>query len=859
MITFSSDRNPIINVYEKYLDIPHGIIDNATDGSEYTLYSFLSRPKKLTSFLWHTTDTQASQICGFNVPFDILNQAVFSNKTDGFFGFRATCTVRLTANNTRFQQGRLLMVFFPLTDYDAVKYNNTKGNLVYMTQWPKVEYDASVDTEVSLEIPYVSPETHFNLLTGGNGVGYVSIWVYSPLVDVAGATATTVTVFTEFSNIQLAHPAAPTTELPFRPQAISIPKNNKNRRVKAGSRARNNNLVQLSPSDAEAEEFGVAPISSALSAVSTVASFATSIPILSSVAGPVSWATALAAKVAHAFGYSNPLNNAPVSSVIYRPTMAAINTSGVDNSYNLGLLEDNKVETLPGFAGVDVDEMSMAYILSIPTFFTNYNWTTSQIAGTLIAQINLSAAGFFGGNTTGTVGGAATQQILNQTPVTYLSNMFRYYKGSLIITIKVVKTEFHTGRLMLCFQPYISTPVTYDTSTYLHRDILDLRTSTEFTVTLPFTSLEQYRNVEYNYGFLFVYVLNELQAPPTVSSTVQMLFEVSCADDWEFAVPNAVQLQVYAGAVNNTPPVPVNITNPGLTDFIKVDLDRPFYPQAGDIVDGKLKASAHMPAVAKAIGSSCVLPNTEVTAKYCIGEKIVSLRQLLKRTVPFVVADLTATGTDIQNVGYAWEYDPSFITCAGVAASVPIGTSSGFKFPFVPDYFSFFGSMYALYRGSIRVKRNAPCGLASSANLCGSVSTRPTTGLPAPFFSTYIANNVFIPFGASNFPLPIVPYDNMVYPWFEVQLPYYSPTHVSVLHYAAPGAYSSQDVMPRSIIEQSASMFVLTNTTSNVLALISMSRQIGEDFDFGFFTGTSPLVATVGLSGGVGTYNYLPY
>jgi len=233
------------------------------------------------------------------------------------------------------------------------------------------------------------------------------------------------------------------------------------------------------------------------------------------------------------------------------------------------------------------------------------------------------------------------------------------------------------------------------------------------------------------------------------------------------------------------------------------------------------------------------------------------LRQFLKRAVPFFVGDFTFGGSGIQLNTYSMEYYPYYLFGAGVSASTTIA-SGGAAYPFVPDYYTIFGALYSVFRGSVRVKRTANA-LPATLSLSGTVATRPTAALPAPF--TYINNagQFFITAGASNFPLPFVPYDSLVYPYPEIQLPYYSPSHVSVLHWSAPGTNSNDVIMPHNVISQTLSLMSIAPASITLTAFFGMSRQIGEDFDFGFFTGTVPLCPTAGLSGGAGTYNYLAF
>ncbi len=823
LITFHSDLNPVVHSYDARIELDQGLKDNATDFGEHTIKSFLERPKRLTSFLWHTTDAANTVICRFQVPFDLLNQQVYYQKVAGFMGFRATTLIRVQVNNTRFQQGRLLCTFYPDVASTPQKYNACQ-QLLYRSQWPRVEYDPSVDTEVSLEIPYVTTYTHYNLLSGEGSAGIFDITVFSPLVDIAGATASTVTVWSEFKDIELVYATVPTNLFP---QAISVPRNNKNRKKKVSKRISREPQRQLDPSDLEADEAGVRPVSSFLNSIAATADIAKNIPLLSSIAGPVSWVAALAAKAAHAFGFSNPLNNSPVTSVIYKPTFSAINSSGIDNSYNMGIIEDNKVETLPGFAGTDLDELSIPYLLSIPTYFGAINWTTSNAAGVLLNTFNMNPAGFFIPDTSTTVAGNAAQAVHHQTPVTWLSNYFQYYRGSMRLTFKAVKTEFHTGRLLIAIALGDNSGTSFTNTGYMHRDIIDLRLSTEFTITVPWGSVTPYKRTAINYAFVNVYVLNELQAPPTVSSTITLLLEVSCDDDFEFAVPRQGSFLPCFAPFNTSAPASINNASfMAESDELVREQPTRYHFQVGDTTDSINEQSAREPQVSKPIGSAKILSDFTTSAKYCIGESIVSLRQLLKRTVPFYINNFTATAAGGTAVFKLAPY--TVFSANEVAVASPNA--------FICDYFSLFAPLYAFMRGSVRLKVMSAQGASANMLYNGSVTIHQGDGSA---FSPAAATNGATSLVANTNLLPIVPYNCQIYPNWEIQVPFYCPTFTaSTLPVAQGIAIGPGNDYPNTFVDFSLSY---TNTLGLSTLPVSVGRQIGEDFSFGFFTGTVPL------------------
>jgi hypothetical protein len=57
----------------------------------------------------------------------------------------------------------------------------------------------------------------------------------------------------------------------------------------------------------------------------------------------------------------------------------------------------NSLTPLPGFAGTDVDEMDISYILAKPSYFTDFTVTTATAVGARVYTTYLSPEIFMGG------------------------------------------------------------------------------------------------------------------------------------------------------------------------------------------------------------------------------------------------------------------------------------------------------------------------------------------------------------------------------------------------------------------------------------------------------------------------------
>jgi hypothetical protein len=547
---------------------------------------------------------------------------------------RADIVIRFQVNANKFQQGRYIVSFAPTVGSGSSALAKVQGmrwaNLTTITQTPHVEIDLSLESEAILRIPYVAISSHLAINpsepTRNGTLGYLRIFPYSPLVSVAGSTTASYDLYVNFENINLAAPCVPQSA-----------------KFKA-----KNNITQ------EQQNHNVGPVQGTAQTISKVSNMiGDGVPALSFLAQPVSWASDLIAGVASVFGWSKPINLGPAERFSSTTLAYAGNCDSIDNSMPLSLFAQNQIEVLPGFAGNDIDEMAIDFIKSIPAYFKTVTWSTSNIAGDVLFTEPLVPVNFVTSFTSGIT------DVICHTPVAMLGQLFGYYRGGLRFTFKIVKTEFHSGRLAVTFnplapyQPNSSTAV--NDAPYVHREVLDIREGNSFDFVVPYVSLTPYKNRITPFGNITMSVVNPLIAPATVSSSIKFLVEVAGAPDMEFAFPNA-DFEFY----------PTLVYNPQASRFI---------PKA----DKNSMTSNIM-------GKSELKHDGFISARACVGEKTVSMSSYMKRFSQTHVSSATSSRCNPQSVtiahttAIAWTRNPE---C---------------------DLVSLVSSWYALSRGSIRFK-----------------------------------------------------------------------------------------------------------------------------------------------------------
>jgi len=681
----TTDANSTTATVSNELRIDNLIISSSSGNFSQDIKTFLSKPRILNPGILQTTDI-VSTFPSFVIPQAVLSAGLIQDKIRGFLGFRGTSVFRLQVNANPFQQGRYMLAFVhsggsaPSTPAGVAWYNMHMSNLTQRTQLPRVEIDISCDTEAILRIPYNSclNFTPLGSLTSGDqfgAIGTVQLFPYVALATGTGSANCAYTLWHHFEDVELIGPSAPQSG-----------------RIYGSTRGRK------SITEKEADSVGMGPVQSTLIKVSNASSLFKSIPLLSAYASSVSWMSDIAASAAGVFGFSRPVNLEHAKRMTREVMPYFCNVDAPDQSMPLSLAAKNSVVITPGFSGTDTDEMDFGFIATVPAWLFTNVWTTSITSGSTLFTLPISPNN---NALTRTVTGGliATAYV----PVAFVSTYFNYWRGSLIFNFKVVKTEYHSGRIMIAFfpgEPNETNPVSFANSDYCHREIIDIRECNTFVIKIPFISSSPYKplvGVDSIIGTLGCYVVDALVAPSTCSSNVQIICEKSGGPDIEFSIPT-------------------NVIN---TPFANVT------PEAGKVFEESKPQPNNCSELSTDIGSSSVTGDSNMNAAVCIGESISSFRTLLKQTnlIPYT-ATLSTPAVKFTYVNpYAWTIMYNSLTN-------PIPTTQA-------DLYGTLCSLYAYSRGGVRIKftDNVTVGTASTLPVQTYMGTQNQASPSVTFFA----------------------------------------------------------------------------------------------------------------------------
>lgn len=755
----------------KQVGIPDGLNKATQVGySQMGITDFLKKPILLQTITWNT-QTAGTVLANVSLPQDAFSNPMYAKKIIGFLGFKGTAVIRVQVNGNKFMAGRLLLLFIPQGNVTGSYPGSRLRSLKAMTQLPRVELDLSTDTEVVMHVPYISPTPYYNISTQEGPIGRAVVAVYSPIATGTGSDSVDVSVWVHFEDVDLVAPA-------FIAQMDDR---------KPGKK-------RVNVSEEELSMFGDKPLSSGLKLMSKAASSFSAIPMLSSFAKPASWVLGALSGAASAFGYSKPTTETAVTKVLDLGNFNMQNCNGVDMWPNLGLDASNKLSILPGYAGTDIDEMTLNHLVSIPAYIASVSWAKSTASGTTLAS-------YQGTPTVGVAGAVVNSwSTFDHTPMGYFSSFFQYWRGSIVFTIKVVKTTFHSGRLLISFNPANVAPNLQDTE-YLLREIVDIRETNEFRFVVPYVATTQYKEcpdisgttsgLDFTTGIFTVQVLNELVAPDTVADTVKLLIEVSAGPDMEFACPRPYQaapiiVSGWAAQMDETVPSQLSSSRPDQNQGLV------------------------------AIGSSTIERHVLDPAEHCIGEKVNSILQLLKR---YSVLRHTLEDDQFPSREYR-------LFTIGAAYSADL---VGLTLVPTSDYVSLFAPCFAYSRGAMRLMvSNNFENFSSNANYL-------VYAFPRTNDDTVLQNSTILFQKTDGLSFNIQNAIN--YKPFGASVPAYQRLHARLNRYSSTLSNEPSDSYTSSMVVG----FNVKNQNSELSTY--MYRAAADDFALGYFIGV-PLVTT---------------
>jgi len=784
---------------------------------------FLSRPRLVLSGDFTSTDTGTT----FN-SFNLMRwiQLNYADKLKGKYAMSFDVVFNIEVSADRFQQGRYIFAYMP-TYYQNITgggsaactpggrwYNNHRATLTQTTQLQHVEFDLNVDKSAQLRIPwrYINPFIEIGSTTDWSGAsapdyGVCFMAPYVPMAYGSGGSSTaSFNVWMSLENVSFYGTAN-----------------------------------YQSNAEKEAESVGDGPISGPLTKITGVLSGVADVPFVGHYAKPASWVTDALARAAKHFGFSSPKIQSGISPMANMPNAYNANADVPRPVQSLALTINNGVTTDPRVSGAKIDEMSIDYLKGIFAYKGTYNLSTSNSVNDTLMAIPVSPIRPKLSSTITDSVGPVSYVLNHHGPLGYIATRFRFWRGGIKYRIKIAKTEFHTGKLLIAWAPYdplVQTDggiPTVDSSYYSYRHIVDLSMGNEFEFTVPYMSPRPWKdvyavenggwstnpqtianarfaNTDWINGNVRVLVLEKLKCPSACNPTISFVLEMAGAEDFQFSSPMANTL--YDNGVSY---------QPGQIGWISY-----FQSNKENSVIANFSFGGH-----SSLRDSQSVRVCEIAG----GEKIDSLRKLMKRYTTCLV---TPNGVTDQFLANAWSN----------MGLMQVNSTDVANNPHYADDFAFFGAMFTLFRGSVRYKVYCDANGTQSGSITRHqleavlVGATPgmrntTTTIPAVYDVPSVFN-VDSPASTGRAIVSIALSEAL-----EFSIPYYARDY----HYAVQAMYQLESktgptvtvAAPGTIGVPTTSALVKLHYPTAITLQKRFERSLGEDASFSYFVSCPPV------------------
>lgn len=623
------------------------------DLGDATLEDFFRRPIKIASYEWSTSLILFEKFNPWTLFFE--NDRVI-NRISNFANLRAKLKLKIVINGNGFHYGRAIASYLPLPNLDQNTLDRAFFNqdVVEASQRPHVYLDPTLSQGGEMTLPFFWYHNTLSIPKGDwRQMGNMIIQQINDLKHANGADdRVTISVFAWAEDVNLSMPTA-SNALGISPQSgvqKAVPK--------------------------QQDEYGTGPISRPASMVARAAGALRNAPVI----GPYARATELAASatknVAAMFGYSRP---AVLNDIVpYKPTYVGnlANTNMPDSVQRLTLDSKQEVTVDPRTVGLgDTDEMSITPLAMRESYLVSFPWAVSTTTESLLWNARVAPTMY----RENTIGGTTE---LHMTPMCWVSQPFRYWRGTLKYRFQVVSSNYHKGRLKVVYEPYFNTENEYNTN---YTQIIDIAEDKDFTITVGWGNFRPYcisgrpgvdnesfyyntspisgNETAINNGVLKVFVVNELTVPnSTVDNDISINVFVSACDDFEVANPCDRGIRELAFFPTPAATVSTEVWPLGKNDELKrlrelekfkldtveeekekierlahkLDFSK-YVPQSGvesvqADAENTADPSAPMAPIEDAmqLGKDC-LDRTDPTPGIFVGEEVTSIRQVLKR------------------------------------------------------------------------------------------------------------------------------------------------------------------------------------------------------------------------------------
>lgn len=786
----------------------------AVEGRGHNIIDFLERVYKIADGTIPEGGSPGDVLNTYTFPDIMLGLKQIKNKISGFMNFRASVEVTFVITAQPAQLGGLRLSYFPDINSDQLALRSQ--HVLQLSQCPHITINITKNQNSAIRLPWISPYTHRNMVTG---VGRNGTLVLSRLTPSAGGVVS-FQMYARFMDISIEYP----TGMLLSDELLAL---EEEKRIKSEAQSMKEELELLrlkvnrrSPITteglSEASKFlssGV--LSQTASAVSGVANMLSGIPVIGNIASAVSPIAGALANVFSSFGWSKPVNDKPPHQLKIQPGASSITADGVYNGHEITFCTGNTVRTDNGSFGSQLDEMDIDYIMRSPNTIDIFPISTEMAPGTVLARYPIDLCKWFQLETTGPY----YDRRFFLTHQTMVAHLFRWWMATCVFDFEAYMTKFHNVRLRFTVIPGATNSTDLSTVTIDDNNstVIVFGDTVTYQAVCPEVSATPFlkvRGVEDNQtpfndqtvttiGQLVVFLEVPLKATSDIAPTTVYVETKFHAQNVRFGVPS----QVRAYAVNNLAPLEVEeddvIRTQGLTSAALYSEGH--LPGRSDVMET---------GVTPGINSDGSKPNGGILHA-TFGEMVKSLKQIM---LGFQYWGFYNNATSSVNPVLI-DVGTSNLTNAGLFVNKPTNY----------DIIDTLMSMYAFYKGGfhLRVLREQESTRNFWAYLSQQPFLAPNRIITSPTDQTING----IPFTRE---IPIIPFLEGV---IDIRVPYWQGTHMVRVPY---NSAQSLDYLERTPIVIGIGQMGYGADDKESFNL-SFQRSVADDFCMGFLYAIPPI------------------
>lgn len=597
---------------------------NLADNSDSDLGNFLSRPIEVATYQWGINQTLFEELDVWSA---YLNNSFIRDKIKNFDLLRMNLNMKVLISGTPFHYGRALAFYNPLNGFDEVTVARGVGtsfdaDLVGASQKPHIFLNPTLNTGGVMKFPYFYKENYITLSKPDivDKLGRVTFKSFGDLRHTDVGNPITISVYLWASEVTLTMPTS--HDLAVVPS-------------QAG-KSKKSNAKGKSKSMNSGDEYGQGIISKPASAVAKAAGQLASIPLIAPYARATQIVATGVGDVARLFGFSRP---AVITDTLLQkpcPVGNICNVDAADPVFKLTMDSKNEVTIDPRVTGLEAcDEMGILDYVQRESYLTSFNWSSTDDPGALLFNARVAPDMYRTVNYTT----PALSREIHMTPACHMSQLFKYWQGSIKFRFQIVKSAYHKGRLLVRYDPREhKAQVDYNTN---YSRVIDIADAEDFEITIGWGQAKAWLELQaintnvpnmggirlpeavarLCNGFIELNVINELVSP-SASSDISVNVYISMCEDARFAMPDTDKIASLS--YFRVPDAAVLTSQSGL--ITQDNVDEPLTATKLDTIASER-------------------PESDETMNVFFGENITSIRELVKRYT------LTRYWADSQNTG----------------------------------------------------------------------------------------------------------------------------------------------------------------------------------------------------------------